>query len=168
MGASRATTVLDEIQRVGGIDTRVVVEEEREDGAVIEVSRNYYALAPDATVCYFGEAVDIYENGVIVSHEGAWRADEGDNFPGVFMPAEPTVGVRFQMEGAPGIAEDEARVVRGNALTLEAGVFPETIRIRESNPLDHSVGFKVFGKGVGLLVDGPVSLVSYSGGTGGN
>lgn len=154
-------TVLNETVDVGGVTTRVVEEEEREDGVVIEVSRNYFAVAGDATVCYFGEAVDIFSGGG-VTHDGAWRADEPGNFPGVFMPSDPRVGVRFRMEGAPGIAEDQAKVVGGGPVEVAAGPFPETIRIRESNPLDHSVGFKVFARGVGLVVDGPVSLVSYS------
>ena len=155
-------TVLDQTEAVGGVTTRVVEERELADGAVIEVSRNYYAVAADATVCYFGEAVDIYENGTIVAHDGAWRADEGDNVPGVFMPGAPEEGMRFQMEGAPGIAVDEARIVSSNGVTTDAGTFPETIRIRESNPLDHSVGFKVFARGVGLVIDGPAELTGYS------
>ena len=159
-------TVLDQTETVGGVTTRVVEEEELANGMIVEVSRNYYAEAGDGTVCYFGEDVDIYENGEVVSHEGAWRADETGHFPGVFMPAEPEVGMRFLMEGAPGIAEDQARVVQSNAVRTEAGFFEETIRIRESNPLDRSVGYKVFARGVGLVVDGPASLVSYSGAAG--
>jgi len=155
-------TVLDQTEVVGGVTTRVVEEEEREDGAVIEVSRNYFAVAADGIVCYFGEAVDIFSGGG-VSHDGAWRADEPGNFPGVFMPPAPRLGVRFQMEGAPGIAEDAAQVVGGGAVQVEAGSFAETIRIRESSPLDRGVGFKVFAKGVGLVIDGPVALVRYSG-----
>ena len=158
-------TVLDQTEVVGGVTTRVIEEEEREDGVVIEVSRNYFAVAADATVCYFGEAVDIFTVGG-VSHDGAWRADGPGNFPGVFMPPDPRVGMRFQMEGAPGIAEDAAKIVGSGAAQVDAGSFPETIRIRESSPLDRGVGFKAFAKGVGLLVDGPVSLTSYSPGTG--
>jgi hypothetical protein len=41
------------------------------------------------TVSCFGEVVDIYENGVIVSHEGSWRADALGNTPGIFTPANP-------------------------------------------------------------------------------
>jgi hypothetical protein len=76
------------------VTTRVVEEIEWEDSipfgtidageALIERSLNYFAQTQDGTVCYFGEAVDIYENGVVVSHEGAWRADapDTDNGPG--------------------------------------------------------------------------------------
>src|SRR5687767_9881416 len=53
----------------------------------IEISRNYFAQTEDGTVCYFGEVVDIYEGGVVVSHEGSWRADQRGNAPGIYMPA---------------------------------------------------------------------------------
>lgn len=158
-------TVLDATEVVGGITTRVVREEERSDGELIELSHNYYAVTNDGTVCYFGESVDIYEGGVVVSHEGAWHADDGDNFPGVIMPLDPEVGLRFQVEGAPGIAEDQFQVVRRYAVEVAAGPFPEAIRIRDTNPLDHSVGVKVFALGVGLVIDGPAELTSHSPGT---
>ena len=48
---------------------------------------------------------------------------------------------------------------------VAAGPFPEAIRIRDTNPLDHSVGVKVFALGVGLVIDGPAELTSHSPGT---
>ena len=97
-------TVLDETEVVAGVTTRVVEEKEWEDGQVIEISRNFFVQAPDGTVCYYGEDVDIYENGQVVSHEGAWRAGEGDNRPGIIMPANPAVGMTYAQEVAPGIS----------------------------------------------------------------
>jgi hypothetical protein len=41
---------------------------------LIEVSLNYFAQNQDGTVCYFGEAVDMYEGGEIVSHGGLGAA----------------------------------------------------------------------------------------------
>src|SRR3989304_5165532 len=57
-------TVLEETEEVAEIDTRVLVEEEFEDGELIEVSRNFFAQAPDGTVCYFGEDVDECTDGL--------------------------------------------------------------------------------------------------------
>src|SRR5687767_4321144 len=82
-------TLLDQTEIVGGVTTRVLREVERSDGELVEISHNYFAAAPDGTVCYFGEAVDIYEAGQVVSHEGAWRADEPGNLAGIIMPANP-------------------------------------------------------------------------------
>lgn len=150
--------VLSRTERVAGVTTRVVREQEWADGVLIEVSHNFYAQAVDGTVCYFGEDVDIFEGGT-VSHDGAWRADGAGNRPGIIMPAAPQVGMRFQMEGAPGIAEDEGTIVGTGPVLVPAGRFTETVRVRESNPLDRSRGYKVFAAGVGMVVDGPVELV---------
>ena len=154
-------TVLDQTEDVGGVTTRVLEEVEYADGDTIEVSRNFYAEASDGTVCYFGEDVDIYENGQVVSHDGAWRADAAGNWPGIIMPADPRPGLTFQMEGAPGVAEDQGTIKSSGRIRVGAGSFGETIRVKEFNPLDGGRGSKVFAKGVGLVIDGPVELVEF-------
>lgn len=154
------------------VNTRVVEELEWEDAnantqvdtgeTLIEVSNNYFAQTQDGTVCYFGEAVDIYEGGVIVSHEGAWRADDEGNAPGIFMPAEPQPGMTYQQELAPGVAEDQATIVRsGRTINVPAGTFVDTIEVRDFNPLDGSRSTKVYARDVGLIRDVPLDLVSY-------
>jgi hypothetical protein len=117
----------------------------------LEVSRNFYAQTEQGTVCYFGETVDIYENGVIVSHEGAWRADAKGNKPGIFMPANPQKDMTFQQEFAPEVAMDEATIIK---------VARDTITVRDFNPLDESSGTKEYQAGVGLIRDGPLDLVA--------
>ena len=171
-------TVLDETERFySGQDriiTRVVEELEWEDAdgdgmvdddeLVIEVSRNYYAQTQDGTVCYFGEDVDIFNEDGTVTHEGAWRADDPGNAPGIFMPANPAVGMTFRQESAPGVAEDEATIVRsGSTVRVPAGTFTDTITVRDFNPLDRSKGTKVYAPRVGLIQDGPLTLVRVSG-----
>ena len=154
------------------VTTRVVEELEWEDAnanaqvdageTLIEVSNNYFAQTQDGTVCYFGEAVDIYEGGVIVSHEGAWRADDEGNAPGIFMPAAPQPGMTYQQEFAPGVAEDRATIVRSSrTVTVPAGTFVDTIEVRDFNPLDGSRSTKVYARDVGLIRDVPLDLVSY-------
>ena len=45
------------------------------NGELVEVSRNFYARCTQTgDIYYFGEDVDIYEDGVVVSHDGAWLA----------------------------------------------------------------------------------------------
>jgi hypothetical protein len=169
-------TVLDATETLyrgkGRVTTRVVEEAEwadaNENGLIdagedlIEVSLNYFAQTQDGTVCYFGEEVDIYEGGVVVSHEGSWRADAGGNAPGIFMPADPQVGMTYQQEVAPGVAEDQATIVsRGRTVTVPAGTFTDTIRVVDFNPLDGSKGSKVYAPNVGIIVDGPLDLISY-------
>jgi hypothetical protein len=155
----------------GTIRTRVVEElewvDENGNGRVngreelIEVSRNYFAQTSGGTVCYFGEDVDIYEGGVLVSHQGSWRADAPGNAPGIFMPADPKPGMEFAQEIAPGIAEDRATIVGFETVTVPAGTFPNALHVTDVNPLDGSTSDKYYGRGVGLVLDDPLELVRF-------
>ena len=155
------------------VTTRVVEELEWEDADgdgvvdgdefVIERSLNYYAQTQDGTVCYFGEDVMIFNLDGSFSTEGSWRADDPGNAPGIFMPADPAAGMTFKQESAPGVAEDEATIVRkGSTVKVPAGTFSDTITVRDFNPLDGSRGTKVYARDVGLIRDGPLDLISYS------
>ena len=154
-------TILDETEVVAGVTTRVLEEVEFVDDELAEISRNY-VVERNGTICYFGEAVDIYEDGVVVSNEGAWRADEPGNGPGILMPADPRPGMRFPTEVAPGVAEDEVKIVAIGPIEVEAGTFTENIRFREYNPLDAGKGYKVYSEGVGIVLDEVLELTDYT------
>jgi hypothetical protein len=157
-------TALDEVETVAGIETRVVEEFESKDGNVVEISRNFFAQAADGTVCYFGEDVDIYDGaGNVTSHSGEWRAGEDGNLPGVFMPPSLEVGLAFRQEIAPGIAEDQSKVIAlGERTEVPAGIFEETATLRDGSPLDGGTGEKVYARDIGLIVDGPARLTKYT------
>ena len=161
-------SVLDEVETVAGVETRVVEEHEAIDGRVVEVSRNYFAQTEDGTVCYFGEDVDIYDSdGNVSSHGGAWRADGRANVPGIFMPAHLEIDQAFQQEIAPGIAEDQAKVVGlGEVTEVPAGTYEDTATLLDRNPLDGSQDEKVYASGVGLIVDGPTRMTEFTPGSG--
>ncbi len=104
-------TVLDETKKVGNVTTRIIEERETFDGKVIEISRNYFAICKRTNnVYYFGENVDIYKNGKVVSHDGSWLSGEGDAKYGLAMPGSPLLGARYCQELAPGKAMDRAEV----------------------------------------------------------
>ena len=161
-------TVLDETETVAGVETRVVEEHEEIGGSVVEVSRNYFAQTAGGTVCYFGEQVDIYDShGAVSSHGGAWKADGTTNVPGIIMPADPQVDQAFQQEIAPGIAEDQAKVIALDEPTeVPAGTYEETVTTLDRNPLDGSQDEKVYARGIGLIVDGPTRLTGFTPGEG--
>ena len=155
-------TALNKQEMVGGVRTQVIEERETANDTLTEVSRNFFAQTSQGEVCYFGESVDIYEGGVVVSHEGSWRGDDAGNAPGIIMPASPKPGMKFQFESAPGIAEDQGTIVGTGPEEVPAGRFTETIRIREFNPLDGGKDLKIYAAGVGLIVDGTLRLTSYT------
>jgi hypothetical protein len=157
-------TVSDEVKTVAGVETRVVEEYEALNGRVVEISRNFFAQNAEGTVCYFGEEVDIYdENGEITSHSGSWAAD-GDRFrPGIFMPGSLEVGQAFRQEVAPGVAEDQAKVIAlGEVTEVPAGTFEDTATLRDRNPLDGTEDTKIYARGIGLIVDEAARLTNYS------
>jgi hypothetical protein len=158
-------TVLDETFDVGGVTTRVLEEHEREDDETVEISRNFFAQALDGTVCYFGEEVDIYEDGVIASHDGAWLASDPGNEAGIIMPADPEPGMVYAQEHAPGVAEDHAEhVAEGEEVTVPADTYTDTQSVREFTPLEPGhFSNKVYARNVGMIVDDVLELVSVEG-----
>jgi len=158
-------TVLDELENVAGVTTRVMEEKEWENGDLVEISRNFFAQAADGTVCYFGEDVDDYKNGEITGHGGAWRADGNQNFPGIIMPANPALDMAWDLEIAPGVAEDEMKILAvGETVTVPAGQYQNTIRVLEQNRLDGDAGEKVFAPGIGIIIDAGVPMIAFTSG----
>ena len=158
-------TVLNETKVVDEIETRVVEERESEDGELVEISKNYFAVCkPTNDIFYFGEDVDDYEDGQIVSHEGAWLAGENDARAGLFMPGNVQVGMKYYQEFAPGIAEDRAEIISLNeVLSVPAGNFTEVLKVEETNPLEPSVREdKFYAPEIGIVQDESEKLVKYT------
>ncbi|HJR71905.1 MAG TPA: hypothetical protein VKA43_17810, partial [Gammaproteobacteria bacterium] len=88
---------IDDDRKRRPVWTRVIVEEERENNEIKEISRNYFAMCvPSRDVYYFGEDVDIYEDGRVVSHDGAWLAGRDGAEPGIIMPESAfSLGQRY-------------------------------------------------------------------------
>ena len=156
-------TVPGDTEEVAGVETLVMIETEYEDGELLEIARNFIAQAADGTVCYFGEDVDIYENGIVVSNDGAWRAGENGALPGILMPGDPQVGDAFYQESAPGVAEDMSSVIAfGEPIAVPAGDFDDTLTAEDCNPMeDAETDVKVYVRGIGLSIDDVAELISY-------
>ena len=102
-------TVLNETKVVNGIETRIVEEKETEGGNLVEVSRNYFAICrPSNNAIYFGEDVDMYDNGKVQNHKGSWLAGQNEAKAGLIMPGKVEAGMKNYQEIAPGVAEDRA------------------------------------------------------------
>lgn len=151
------------------VRTRVVEEREFENGELKEVSRNFFAIcAKTNDVFYFGEDVDIYENGEIVSHDGAWRAGQDGAMPGIIMPGTFLLGSRYFQEIAPGIALDRAEhVAMGATVRTPFGVFEDCVVVRETSPLEPgSESMKAYCPRIGLAIDDVVQLIDVIEGPG--
>lgn len=157
-------TVLHETKKIGGIITRVVEERELKKGHLSEISRNYFAMdAKTGDVFYFGEDVDNYEKGKIVDHAGTWKAFERGNKPGLIMPGNPRVGMKYYMEVAPGIAMDRAEVVSiSEPLKTPAGDFRNCLKVRESSKIERAAKeYKTYAPGIGVAQKDELKLTRY-------
>ena len=156
-------TVLDETKTVDGVETRIVEERETVNGKPIEVSRNYFAIDKrNNDVYYFGEDVDVYKNGKVASHPGGWLSGVNGAHYGLFMPAKPAVGQKFQQEFAPKEAMDRCEVVSmSEKLAVPMGNFDHCLKIKETTPLESGKEYKIYAPKVGLLADEDLKLVKH-------
>jgi hypothetical protein len=163
-------TVLDETKVVDGVSTRVVEEREWKDGALYEISRNYFAICQETKdVFYFGEDVDFYEGGKVVKHDGSWLAGVNGNKPGLIMPGEPKVGMKYYQEVAPGVAMDRAEIVSvSETCKTPAGTFPNCLKVKERSSVDFwtslmfwAVEYKMHAPDIGLVQDEDLVLTKY-------
>ena len=157
-------TVLNETKMIDGVETRVVEDRETKSGQLVELTHDYYAIdSVTNDVYYFGEDVDVYKNGKIVSHEGAWLSGvKGAKF-GLFMPGSPKVGQKFYQEMAPGVGMDRIEIVSGSErVVTPAGTFEKCIHALETTPLEKGVtDHKWYAAGIGPVKDGDAPLVQY-------
>lgn len=164
-GAEQLTvTVLDETRKIDNVETRVVEERETKNDRLVEVSRNYYAISKRTnSVFYFGEDVDIYKGGKVVSHEGAWLAGVKGARSGLMMPGLALLKARYYQESAPGVAMDRAEIVSVSETTrTPVGEFRNVLKVAETTPLEEgSAEYKYYAPGVGLLQDGSLKLVGH-------
>ncbi len=154
-------TVLDQTKVVDGVRTRVVEERETKGGQLVEISRNYFAIhKTTGDVYYFGEAVDLYKNGQLSGHEGAWQSGSNGAHFGLLVPGRPAVGHRYYQEVAPRVAMDRAEVMNiAETLRTPAGTFKNCLRTRESSALESGSEEKLYARGVGLVKDDKLVLV---------
>lgn len=155
-------TVLDETRVIDGVTTRVVEERETTGTALVEVSRNFFAIDRRShDVYYFGEEVDIYSQGRVTSHDGAWLSGRDGARFGMMMPAAPAVGQRYYQEVAPKVAMDRAEIVDLHAVVRTAQrEFRDCLRVQETTPLERGVSYKWYARGVGLVQDDDLKLVA--------
>lgn len=98
-------------------------------------------------ICTWGERVS--------SHSGAWRSGEGDAKFGLIMPGNPTVGMKYFQEVAPGVAMDRAEIVSlDETFSTPAGEFPKSLKTKEGTALNLlEVEYKTYAPGIGLIQD---------------
>lgn len=148
-------TVLHETREVMGVETTVVRDIVYVDGVLVEDTHDWFAQDKKGNVWYFGEAVDNYEDGVLVDHEGSWEAGVDGALPGIAMWDDPKEHLReqYRMEYYPGVAEDMAKVLSvEEKVTVPYGSFDDVLKTMEWTPLEPGVlEHKFYAEEIGLI-----------------
>jgi hypothetical protein len=157
-------TVLNETKLVDGVETRVVEDRETKNGQLIELTRDYFAIdAHTNDVYYFGEDVDVYKAGKVVSHEGSWLSGvKGAKF-GMMMPGKPKAGQKYYQEQAPGVGMDRFEIASTEEKVITpAGTFENCVHVIETSAIEKNFkDHKWYAAGVGQVKDAEMSLVKY-------
>ena len=163
-GKHLVITVLNDTKMVDGVETRVVEERESENGELVEVSRNYFAINKRTnSVYYFGEDVDEYKNGQVSGHPGSWLSGmKGATF-GLIMPGESLISGRYYQEVAPQVAMDRAEIVGlRETVKTPSGEFKNCLKTKETTPLEPDViEYKYYAPGIGLVQEESLKLTKY-------
>ena len=146
------------------VETHLMLEVEFVDGELEEISANYFAEADDGTVYYFGETVDIYEDGEIVDHDGSWLVggptEPGDPVdtatatePAVFFPGDPDIGDQWKPEDLfPVVDETVTLQAEGLSVSVPAGDYTGVVKVRETSDIDPDYKEKKwYAPGVGVI-----------------
>jgi hypothetical protein len=156
------TKVLD------GVKTRVVWEQDINDGQLVESELAFFAQDKFGTVWILGEYPEEYENGVFVGAPNAWIAGVDGATPGIAMQATPTTGLPPYSQGfAPDVIDDFGQVISTTTATClalpVAGLpgnprcFSNVVVVRETNtsePGDFQDKYHAPGVGVILILPG--------------
>jgi hypothetical protein len=153
-------TVLPETKTVDGVECGILEERETKDGQLIEISRNYFATdKATGDVYYFGEDVDNYKDGKVVSHDSTWHAGKNGAKFGMMMPAKPKVGDKFYQEISPKEAMDRVEIVSTDeTVKTAAGTFEHVVHFKETTPLEADVSHKYYAPGIGMIKDDEFEL----------
>ena len=145
-------SVTNNIQTIDGVKARAVHDEVAVKGKVIEKTDDYYAQDKQGNVWYMGEDSFELKGSKFVLASDSWKAGENGAKPGIIQEANPKVGDTYKEENAPGVAEDQAKVLSlSESVTVPYGSFTNVLETVETSPLDPQSENKWYARGVGEL-----------------
>jgi hypothetical protein len=148
-------TVTRRTRLIAGIRARVVHDVVRENGEVVEDTRDWYAQDAGGSIWYLGEATAEYDDGRLVSTAGSWEHGVDGAQAGVVLPARPRAGCRYREEHKPGEAEDRALVLgRTESLDTPTGFHRDVLHTANTTPLEPGhLENKLYARGIGPVVE---------------
>jgi hypothetical protein len=139
-----------------GVTCSVIRDALTQKGKVVEGTWDWYAQDKQGNVWYFGEDTKDYNaSGQVTSTAGTWQAGVNGARPGVFMPANPQVGMGGYQEYYPGQALDKYKIIKlATSVTVPYGSFKSALETQETTALEPGVlDHKYYVKGIGQVAE---------------
>jgi hypothetical protein len=148
-------TVTSETRKIAnGVVARVVRDTVTDDGELVEDTFDWYAQDGEGNVWYLGEETAEFEDGELTTREGSFEAGVDGALPGIIMPAEPEVGLRYRQEYYEGEAEDNGAVLAlGQQVDVAQGHFDDVLLTADTITIEPDVlEYKLYAPDVGLVL----------------
>jgi hypothetical protein len=161
-------TVTSDTRVVDGVTATVVRDSSTIDGRLDEDTFDWFAQDDRGNVWYLGEDTTSYDEDGSTDKAGSWESGVHGASGGIIMPADASVGDRYQQEHLPGVAEDRAEILALDASgTVPWGSFTDAIRTRDTTPLEPgNTEYKYYVRGIGDVLeeegDERLELVSFT------
>jgi len=147
--------VTHDTKNILGVVATVVHDVVSVDGVVTEDTFDWFAQDRAGNVWYLGEDSRQFENGQQVGTEGSFEAGVNGAKAGIVMLAHPEVGDAYAQEDAPGVAQDQARVVaEDKTIKVPFDTFDGCLKTLETTPLEPGAReYKYYARGVGTVME---------------
>ena len=149
-------TVTDLVKRVDGMNARVILDLDYDDGALSEAELAFFAQDSDDNVYTRGEYPEEYEQGDFVGAPRTWISGERRAKAGILVPGHPKAGrAPFSQGTAPAVEfNDVGQVVAtGLKVCVATGCYTDVVKIQEWDPSAPQDGkqLKYYAPNVGLV-----------------
>jgi hypothetical protein len=150
----RVYTITDVSKVISGVHTVLALDQDFDGGQIGEQALDYLAEDERGNVWYLGSYTEAYEGGRFVNANDGWLDGVKGGKAGIYMPAEPKVGMApYAQEHAPGDDPTIAKVVKsGIRKCVPFKCYSDVLVIEEGGSEN-----KYFASGVGGILTEPKS-----------
>ena len=147
-------TVSHRVRTIAGVPCAVVFDRLYLRGRLRERTTDWYSQDSHGNVWYFGEnTAELDTHGKVTSTEGTWTTGVDGAQPGIYMPADPTLGQSGRQEYYKGHAEDHFKVI-GLFHTVTGATGRNALLTEETTPLEPgTLDHKLYVRGIGTVLE---------------
>ncbi|HET8989426.1 MAG TPA: hypothetical protein VFN43_13005 [Humibacillus sp.] len=148
--------VTDLVKKVNGMNARVILDKDYNDGVLSEAELAFFAQDDAANVWTRGEYPEEYEDGTFQGAPSAWISGVRGARSGILVPGRPALGTALFVQGrAPAIGfYDVGQVVaKGLRVCVPTGCYSGVVKIKEWAPKapEDGIQLKYYAPHVGLV-----------------